>query len=469
MNQKQKNQKKIKQKKTNQQSFHQKKNYQKTQIECISLDDNGLGIFSFQNIVYRVSNLLPKEEALVEILDNKKARVLKIVTPSINRGPVKCDIYDKCGSCHLLHMNYLEQLEFKKQYFIKAYQELGIDVNVDFMIGAKKKQGYRNKMQVAYKYEKGVAKYGFYEENTHNVIQVNRCLVQTELQQKIADYVFEFIKKNKIEIYNEDKRKGIIRYLLLKEGFTTKEVMVVIVTNGNILPSSSFLVKELKTNFPEIKTIVQNINNRSTNIILGEEEKVLYGDGFIYDYLLDKKFKISSKSFFQINPEQTEKMYNKIIEFAAFKSKDIVMDAYSGVGTIGILVSDSVKQIISVESNKTAVEDAIINSKINKINNVRFICEDATVFLENLTKENVKLDGIIIDPPRKGSTESFLNNIINLKIKKIVYVSCEPKTQARDVLLLINKGYKIIKTAVIDMFCGTNNVESICYLEYKGE
>lgn len=441
----------------------------KKQIECIALDDQGLGIFKIKNKTFKASNLLPKEEAIVLIDDKEKAKVIKIVTPSTKRTKVKCDIYDKCGSCHLLHMDYQEQLEFKKNYFIEAYKDYGINVDVDFMIGAKKKQAYRNKMQVAYKFEKGIAKYGFFEENSHNIVQLSKCLVQTDLQQKIADKVFDFIIKNKIEIYNEDKKKGIVRYLLLKEGFDTKEVMVVIVTNGNILPRSSILIKELKSDFPEIKTIVQNINNRSTNIILGEEEKILFGDGYIYDYLLGKKFKISSKSFFQINPEQTQKMYNKIIEFADFDTKDVVIDAYSGVGTIGIVLSDRVGRILSVESNKKAVEDAIVNSKLNDIHNIRFVCEDATIYLDLLAKDKIKVNGIIIDPPRKGSTESFLNNIINLKIKKVVYVSCEPKTQARDVSILISKGYRIVKTAVIDMFCGTNNVESICYLEYRGE
>lgn len=441
-------------------------------VDCFGLDDQGAGLFKIQNKTFKVVNFLPGEKAIVNIetVDRRRevVEIIQLLEKSPNRVNVQCGVYERCGGCQLLHMHYLEQLEFKKNYFKDAFLKEGIKVDIDFVVGAKKKKGYRNKMQVAYKYEKGLPKYGFFEESTHNIVQPDKCLVQTDIQSRIADFVFDFMKTNKISIYNEDKRNGIVRYLLLKEGFVTKEVMVVIVTNGKILPASSNLVKALREAFPQIKTIVQNINNRATNIILGDEEKVLYGDGYIYDYLLDKKFKISAKSFFQINPEQTQKMYNKIIEFAEFNKDDVIIDAYSGVGTIGIILSDQVKNVFSVESNQKAVEDAIANSKLNNINNVRFVCDDATLYLENISKANPQIDGIVIDPPRKGSTITFLENVIKLKIKKVVYVSCEPQTQARDVALLLKNNYEIVKTAVIDMFCGTNNVESICYLKYKG-
>ena len=270
----------------------------------------------------------------------------------------------------------------------------------------------------------------------------------------------------RIPAYNEDKRTGLIRFALIKESFSNGDILVVIVTSSNVFPGRGDFVNRLREKFPEIKTIVQNINSRQTSIILGDQERVLYGRGYIEDSLMDLKFKISSKTFYQINPEQTINLYSKAIEYGNFEKTDTIIDAYCGVGTIGMLASKNVGAVIGVESNKQSVNNAIINARENNINNIKFICDDATNYLHKLAKENIKIDGLIMDPPRSGSTDVFLESVLKLKPRKVVYVSCNPKTLARDLKVLL-KGYKITKLALVDMFVGTFHIESVVLLEQK--
>jgi 23S rRNA (uracil1939-C5)-methyltransferase len=264
----------------------------------------------------------------------------------------------------------------------------------------------------------------------------------------------------KIAPYNEDRRTGIIRFVLIKEGFQSKQVLVVIDTNGELFPGRNEFVKQLRNRFPEITSIIQNYNSRQTSIILGDQERVLYGPGYIEDSLLGLKFKISSKTFFQVNPAQTKKLYSKVREFADFNQTETIIDAYCGVGTIGMVLSRDVKHVIGVESNRQSVQNANANMKDNKIANIQFINEDATEFLGKLAKDGEKIDAVIMDPPRSGSTEKFLNSIMRLSPQKIIYVSCEAKTLARDLKSLIGN-YKISKTAIVDMFPGTYHVETV--------
>jgi len=441
----------------------------KFEVKCNSLNDQGQGIIKLDKNSYNVNYILPNEEALVSLSnDNKyqKLNLIKLLKTSPNRETPKCGIYEKCGSCQLLHMNYQSQIDFKYNYVINAFKDLRIDFKIDEVIKADKASEYRNKFQVAYRHQDNKITYGFFEEDSHKVIPLNNCIIQTNIQNDIVSYIQNLMTRMRIAPYNEDRRTGIIRFVIIKEAFKTKQLMVVVVTNSDIFPGRNNFVKQLRAKFPEISTIVQNINSRKTSIILGEQERILFGRGYIEDYLLGIKFKISSKTFFQINPEQTEKLYQKVLDFGQFKGNETVIDAYCGVGTIGMVVSKQVKHVIGVESNKQSVINAISNARDNKISNVEFICDDATNFINRIASVNEKIDTVILDPPRSGSTESFLNSVLKLKPKKVIYVSCEAKTLARDLNLLL-KEYNISKTAIVDMFVGTYHVETIVLLERK--
>ena len=322
---------------------------------------------------------------------------------------------------------------------------------------------YRNKVQVPFGVnKKGKVIAGFYKKGTHDIIDMDNCDIEYDIADQIINTLKKMFKDMKIEIYDEDKRTGVIRHVLIRNGVHTDDVMVVLVTNVDSFRSRDNLVKALVKEYPMIKTIVQNINTRSTNVILGEKEKVLYGKGYIEDYLCGIKFRISSKSFYQINPIQTEKLYNKAIEYAGLTGNETVLDAYCGIGTIGLVASKKAKRVIGVEIVEDAIKDARRNARNNDINNAVFYCEDASRFMQELAQTDEKIDVVFIDPPRKGSDEVFLDSMIKLNPKKIVYVSCEPSTLARDLNYIVNNsGYKVEKVTPVDMFPQTFHVETV--------
>ena len=441
----------------------------KIEVKCFDLNDNGEGLFTIGKETYSVSNLLPKEKAVVTETNNslRKYKLVKLLNESNYRVPVNCDIYKRCGSCHLLHMNYEKQIEFKYNYVTKALKEYKINHKIDEIIKADKQIRYRNKMQVAFTTKKEFNKndivYGFYAEESHKIIAMKDCLMHSVRQNEIVKEIAKIIKELRLSTYDEDKRSGLIRFVLVREAIKTGEVLVTVVTNGDIFPARSEFVKRLRNRCPYITTIVQNINTRKTSIILGEDERVLYGTGSIIDNLCGVNFKISSKTFYQVNPYQTEKLYNKVIEYADFQKDDVVLDAYCGVGTIGMILSKHVKEVVGVESNKQSVINARDNAYQNKIKNIKFINQDATMYL--LDDPN-QYDVVVIDPPRSGSTVKFLEALKNKEPKKIIYVSCEAKTLARDLVILLDK-YVINKIAIVDMFVGTYHVESVVLLTKK--
>ena len=437
--------------------------------KAFALDELGMGLIKVGKEIYPVSNLLPKEEGIVEIneeLAYQKARLIKVTKPVSFRQDPGCEFFQKCGGCQLLHMTYDMQVQFKIDYITNAFKEQKLTVKIDEFIGGNLKTGYRNKMQIGYRYRENKVIYGFYEEESHRITAINNCLVQTPLQNAIASTVGKLMMQMKIPAYNEDKRSGLIRFVLIKEGFQTKEVLVVIVTQSEVFPGRNEFVKRLRMQFPEITSIVQNINSRQTSVILGDQERILFGPGFIWEELLGMRFKISSKTFFQINPEQARNLFQKVIDFGVFKKSDFILDAYCGVGTIGMVVAPLVKQVIGVESNKQSIINAIENLKENHLNNVQFIHEDATEFIEKFASSRNKIDVLIMDPPRSGSTERFLKAVLGLQPRKIIYVSCEAQTLARD-LKIINPFYDVTKVAAVDMFVGTYHVETVVCLERK--
>ncbi|HNZ50806.1 MAG TPA: 23S rRNA (uracil(1939)-C(5))-methyltransferase RlmD [Bacilli bacterium] len=434
--------------------------------KALALDEWGRGIIKVGKVAYAVSNLLPKEEGIIEIneeLAYQKAKLIKVTKAVSYRQDPACEVYQKCGGCQLLHMNYDMQTRFKKEYIINAFRAQKMNVKLDEYIGGTLKTAYRNKMQVAYRYRDHRIIYGFYEEESHRITAINACPVQTKSQNAIAAGIAKIMTQMKIPAYNEDKRSGLIRFALIKEAFQTKEILVTIVTQSEIFPGRNDFVRRLRQQFPEITTIVQNINSRQTSIILGEQERVLFGPGFIWEELLGMRFKISSKTFFQINPEQTRNLLQKVIDYGAFQKDEVVLDAYCGVGTIGLVVSPLVKQVIGVEANKQSINNAIENLRENHLDNLQFINEDATEFMEKWLLSKKQVDVVIMDPPRSGSTERFLKALINMQPRSIIYVSCEAQTLARDVKTL-SPVYEIKKMAAVDMFVGTYHVETVCVL-----
>ena len=432
----------------------------KVEVKCIGYNDFAQGIFKIGNKFGFCNNFIKDEVAFVDKNKYDKYYINSFIKKSLERVKEKCEYYEKCGGCHLLHMSSKAQKQFKIDYVKQAFIDYKLNSNIDEYIEGSLKEGYRNKMQVAYKYQNGQVVYGFYEEESHKIIPMNKCLVQTAKQNEIALVIKDIVKDMNIRPYDEDRRTGFLRFVMIREAFVTGEILVTLVTNTDVFPGKNEFIKRLRNKCPYITSIVQNINTRKTSIILGEQEKVLYGPGYIKDYLCDIMFKISSKTFYQINHEQTEKLYNKVREYANLTGKEVVIDTYCGVGTIGMVLSKNAKKVIGVETNKQSVINARLNATENKIKNISFVLDDATNYIQNYNGE--KIDVLIMDPPRNGSTEVFLRAVEKLKPQKVIYVSCEAKTLARDLAQL--RSYKIEKKCLIDMFIGTYHVETVALL-----
>lgn len=371
----------------------------------------------------------------------------------------QCPHYKKCGGCQLQNMSYDKQLEWKNNLVIKLLHKYG---RVNNIIGMKNPYNYRNKVSAAFSVDRsGRIVSGVYQASTHNVVPVNKCMIEDKKADEIIVSIRNLIKDFKIQPYNEFRNVGLLRHVLIKRGFDTNEIMVVLVTIKPILPAKNNFVKALLKLHPEITTIIQNVNSKRTSMILGEQEKILYGNGTIIDNLCGCKFRISAKSFYQINPVQTETLYNKAIEFAGLSGKETILDAYCGIGTIGIIASKYAKNVIGVELNREAVRDAILNAKFNSIKNIYFYNADAGEFMVNLANENENIDVVFMDPPRAGSDIKFLSSVVTLSPKKVVYISCNPETLQRDLEYLTSHGYKVKKIQPVDMFPHTNHVETV--------
>ncbi|MBE6800492.1 MAG: 23S rRNA (uracil(1939)-C(5))-methyltransferase RlmD [Ruminococcaceae bacterium] len=376
-----------------------------------------------------------------------------------------CPVSRKCGGCQLMNMTYSEQLKFKQAKVVKL---LGSFHRVNEIIGMEKPFHYRNKVQAAFgRTRGGEIISGVYQSSTHNIVKTDCCLIEDKKADEIIITIRKLIKDFKLSVYDERKGNGFLRHVLVKRGFATNEIMVVLVTGTGFFPSKNNFIKELLRIHPEITTIVQNINNKFTSMVLGEKETVLYGNGYIEDVLCGCTFRISPKSFYQINPAQTEILYGKAIEFAGLSGKEKVIDAYCGIGTIGIVASKNAGEVIGCELNPDAVRDARINAKINGIENIKFVCADAGEFMLGMKEHKEKCDVLFMDPPRAGSDKKFLSCAIALSPEKIVYISCNPETQQRDLYYLIKNGYKVKKIQPVDMFPYTAHVETVVLLTRK--
>ena len=377
---------------------------------------------------------------------------------------INCESAEKCGSCAYAGMKYDNELKIKQGYVDKLFKDI---CPVDKITGMYRPVHYRNKVHAVVGEDKnGNIITGTYEENSHNIVPVSDCLLEDSQCSSIIATLRDLFKSFKYKPYNEDKGTGFIRHILLRKGFSTKEIMLVIVTAGVAFPSKNNFLKALCEKHPEITTIVQNINDRRTSMVLGKRNIVLKGKGYIEDVLCGCRFRISPTSFYQINHQQTEKLYKKAIQLADISKNDTVIDAYCGIGTIGIVASKKAGKVIGVELNSEAVSDAKINASINNIKNVTFVNADAGDFLVEYAK-NAKADVVIMDPPRSGSTPEFLNSLLKIKPDRIVYISCGPDTQARDIKALVKGGYKVTACQPFDLFPHTEHVENICLLSRK--
>ncbi len=394
---------------------------------------------------------------------NKNPRPMK--PKRLGKGNA-CPLYKKCGGCQLQNMTYDEQLSFKQA---KAIRLLGRFGHVEEIIGMEKPYHYRNKVQAAFGTTRGGKIIsGVYQSSSHNIVLVDECMLEDKTADKIITDIRKILLPNfKLTAYNEDTGKGFLRHVLVKRSFATKQTMAVLVTGTRIFPKKDEFVRELLRLHPEITTVIWNLNDSKTSLVLGDREEVLYGSGYIEDILCGKRFRISAKSFYQINPTQTQKLYTTAIEFAELTGKETVLDAYCGTGTIGIVAADKAKQVIGVELNSDAVKDAKNNARLNKTENIRFFCADAGKFMVGMAEENEKVDLVIMDPPRAGSDLNFLRSVAALKPKKVVYISCNIETQARDLTFLCKNGYKVKKIQPVDMFPHTNHIECVVLLSQR--
>ena len=437
-------------------------------VTCKDLSSEGKGVVFYNEMVGFIDNLLPLEEASIKITYQKKdifyGEVITLLKESPYRVKPICPLFSTCGGCQLMHMGYEYQLKYKQNKVKECLSRIGnIKVEVEDVIGMDDPYHYRNKIQVPIKRVKGQIVSGFYKEKSHDIVPISHCYIENKEADHILNTIRILMKKYRIEPYNEDKRTGVIRHILIRNSHINNKVMVVLVTNVDVFPGRNDFVKELKKMEPNISTVIQNMNFRDTNVILGEKERILSGKGFVEDELCKVKFKISPKSFFQVNPIQTEKLYLKAIELASLSKDDLILDAYCGIGTIGLIAAKEVKQVIGVEIVKEAILDAIKNAKENNIENALFYEGDAGEFIKEKYKEGILFDVVFMDPPRKGSDEKFLDILKKTHPKKIVYISCNPSTLARD-LKYLSSDYEVKRVIPFDMFPNTEHVETVVLL-----
>ena len=381
----------------------------------------------------------------------------------------RCDYAKKCGGCRFINESYQKSLEYKQDYICKLLKQFG---RIEDIIGMEQPYFYRNKVNATFgRDRKGNIISGQYMENTHKIIDKNRCLIEDEYADEIIAYIKSVLKSFKITVFDDRTKYGLLRHVLVRTAHETGEVMVVLVLNSPVLPSKNNFVKALVKKFDRIKTVVINVNDRQTSMVLGKRNINIYGKGYIEDILCGKCFRISPTSFYQINSMQTEILYGKAIEFAGLTGKESVFDAYSGIGTIGICASDHAKNVYCVELNPEAVRDAKENGKRNGVKNVRFVCDDAGKFMVKMAQDKEKVDVLFLDPPRSGSTNIFIRQVSVLRPRKIVYVSCGPESLARDLKMFQRIGYQVKKIQPVDMFPFTEreHVETVCLLSRKAQ
>ncbi|MBR2724871.1 MAG: 23S rRNA (uracil(1939)-C(5))-methyltransferase RlmD [Ruminococcus sp.] len=438
-------------------------------IHAISSEGSGVGKTE-DGIAVFVPQSAVGDKLKVKILKVKKThafgKIEKIIEPSDDRIESVCSVSRLCGGCVYNHISYEAELSAKEKRVADAISRIGgIDTKVNSIVGAPNESRYRNKAQIPVGINsEGKAVMGFYSRHSHRIVDSMDCALQPEVFLKIASLVRDFVDKNHISVYNEEEHRGLFRHLYIRYGEATDEPMVCIVINGKKLPFEAELVKLLSGSVPNIKSIIINSNREKTNVIVGKEFRTVFGNDYIEDILCGLKFRISPQSFYQVNRTQSEKLYSIAGEYAELKSTDTLIDLYCGTGTIGLSLASKCKSLIGVEIVPEAIENAKENAERNSITNARFICGDAAKAAEDLKNEGITPDVVIIDPPRKGCESTLIHTIKEMNPQRVVYVSCDPATLARDLKIFDELGYKTLEVTPVDMFPRTAHVESVAKL-----
>jgi 23S rRNA (uracil1939-C5)-methyltransferase len=457
------------------QEFIVKKN-DEIELEIEDMGSEGEGIGRINGYTLFIKDALEGDRILAKVMKTKKsygyARMMKIISPSPFRVEPKCGIARQCGGCQLQHLSYEKQLNYKNNKVKNCLQRIGKFSNMDAImepiLGMDEPYYYRNKAQFPVgKDKEGNLITGFYAGRTHAIISSDDCGIQAKENEKILRIVKSFLVENKIEPYNEETHSGLIRHILTRVGYTTGEIMVCLIINGNKLPNQEQLIKRLSS-VDGMKSLSINVNKEKTNVILGKKVITLWGQDYITDYIGDVKYQISPLSFYQVNPIQTKKLYETALSYAGLQGDEVVWDLYCGIGTISLFLAKKAKQVYGVEIVPEAIHDAKVNAQINQITNAEFFvgaAEDVLPSKYKDSKGSMKADVIVVDPPRKGCEESLLDTIVQMEPKKVVYVSCDPATLARDLKYLCERGYQLDKVRACDMFPQTVHVETVCLLK----
>ncbi len=442
-------------------------------LEIIGLTHKAEGVAKYDGFTVFVPQAIPGDKVLVKVISKKKtyARALieEIIEKSEDRIKPFCKHYYDCGGCQLQHLSYEKQLQYKKQQVIDAFERIGkIDnFEINDVIGMEEPKYYRNKSSMPVGGTVGEVKIGFYKPRSHDITQITKCMIQEKIINKIYNYIEDKVNASFIEPYNEKEHSGVLRHIVIRIAPNTKQVLVIFVVNKKCEKLED-IAKELLKEFNQVKGVILNINSRKTNVIFGDENVILAGTEKIFDKLLGKKFLISSKSFYQINGKQTKKLYQTAIDMLDLTGDEKVIDAYCGTGTIGIILASKVDKVIGVELNKNAIKDAKENALVNEIKNIEFVCGKAEEEIPKMISQGLYPDIIVVDPPRKGCDKSLISTIIKQKISKVLYISCNPSTLARDMRYLNENGYYINDNVQpIDMFPHTHHVETVVFMSRK--
>lgn len=450
-----------------------KKNERYT-LDIIDLSYEGMGVAKIDGYPLFIENALPGErvEVLVVKAGNKfgYGKVEKWLTESPDRQPLKDNRLLRTGIAPLAHLNYEQQLLFKQKQVENVMSKIAKMPEVDILptIPMENPVGYRNKAQIPVRRIDGRLATGFYKKNSHELVEIEDYYIQDPAIDEAIKRVRDILQRFQVHGYNEAKNEGQIRHIIIRRGHYSHEMMVVLVTRKEKFFKGKEIASIIHEELPEVVSVVQNINEEKTNVILGDKEKVLYGRSYIEDQLLGKTYRISSKSFYQVNTEQTEKLYQTAIEFAALQQEDTVIDAYSGIGTIGLSLADKVKEVYGMELVPEAIEDAQFNALTNKIENAHYEVGKAETVMKKWQDKGIKPSVIVVDPPRKGLDARFITSAIDMEPAKLVYISCNPATFARDAKLFAESGYEVKKVQPVDLFPQTHHVELVALLAPKG-
>jgi len=439
------------------------------EIEIIDIGSDGEGVGKINDFIVFVPLAVAGDHVEIEIIKAKRSfgygKIIRMITPSPIRDTPRCRVASECGGCQLQHIMYSEQLKWKTKKVKEALTRIGglQDIEVADTIGMINPFNYRNKVQYPVHKEKGKIKIGFFAPRSHRIITTDGCVIQDSRNEQIIELVKTFLTQYDISIYSGEKHTGLVRQLVIKTAFHTQEAMVCLLINGDILPHQEKLI-ELLQKVEGLTSIILNHNSNKANAAICSKTTIIYGKDAIIDTIGDLKFKISSLSFFQVNPVQMEILYDKVLEFADLTGTETVWDAYCGIGTISLLLAQKAKKVYGVEMIAEAIENAKENAELNGITNTEFYTGRAEDVIPEMYKEGVRAEVIVVDPPRKGCDAKLLETLIEMSPSKIVYVSCDPATLARDVAYLTQEGYKVDKVQPVDMFPHTVHVETVVKL-----